>query len=205
MNPAAPDRPTVVLASASPTRARLLSDAGLAIRTIPADIDEAAIKNAMRAEDASALDTATALAETKAMRVSMKCPGDLVIGADQMLECDGRWYDKPHGLADVRAHLHALRGRQHTLVTSVVVVQDGARLWQHSDTADLVMRPFSDAFLDQYITAAGEDALTSVGGYRLEGLGAQLFESVRGDYFTVLGLPLLPLLEFFRSRGAVTP
>lgn len=205
MNPVAPDRPTVVLASASPTRARLLSDAGLAVRTIPADIDEAAIKDAMRAEDASAVDTATALAETKAMRVSMKCPGDLVIGADQMLECDGRWYDKPHGLADVRAHLQTLRGRRHTLVTSAVVVQNGARLWQHSDTADLVMRPFSDAFLDEYIAAAGEDALTSVGGYRLEGLGAQLFESVRGDYFTILGLPLLPLLDFFRSRGAVTP
>ncbi len=205
MNPAAPDRPTVVLASASPTRTRLLNDAGLTVRTIPADIDEAPIKDAMRAEDASVTDTATALAETKAMRVSMKCPADLVIGADQMLECDGRWYDKPHGLADVRAHLQTLRGRRHTLVTSAVVVQNGARLWQHSDTADLVMRSFSDAFLDEYIAAAGEDALTSVGGYRLEGLGAQLFESVRGDYFTILGLPLLPLLDFFRTRGAITP
>ncbi|TWA95526.1 septum formation protein [Azospirillum brasilense] len=195
--------PTVVLASGSRTRAEMLERAGVRVTLAPAAVDEEEIKLAARAEGAPVEDVAEALAELKAQRVTRKHPGSLVIGADQMLECEGRWFDKPADRAAARAQLQDLRGRTHRLVSCAVVFCDGERLWHHVDRARLTMRPFSDAFLDSYLNAAGDDVLGSVGAYHLEGLGAQLFHRVDGDFFTILGLPLLPLLGFLRVHGVI--
>ncbi len=195
--------PTVVLASGSRTRAEMLERAGVRVTLAPAAVDEEEIKLAARAEGAPVEDVAEALAELKAQRVTRRHPGALVIGADQMLECEGRWFDKPTDRAAARAQLQELRGRTHRLVSCAVVVRDGERLWHHVDRARLTMRPFSDAFLDSYLDGAGDDVLHSVGAYHLEGLGAQLFHRVDGDFFTILGLPLLPLLGFLRVHGVI--
>ncbi|CAO3372094.1 Maf family protein [Azospirillum argentinense] len=195
--------PTVVLASGSRTRAEMLERAGVRVALAPAAVDEEEIKLAARAEGAPVEDVAEALAELKAQRVTRKHPGALVIGADQMLECEGRWFDKPADRAAARAQLQDLRGRTHRLVSCAVVIRDGERLWHHVDRARLTMRPFSDAFLDSYLNASGDDVLGSVGAYHLEGLGAQLFHRVDGDFFTILGLPLLPLLGFLRVHGVI--
>ncbi|HET7595036.1 MAG TPA: Maf family protein, partial [Stellaceae bacterium] len=122
---------------------------------------------------------------------------------DQMLDCAGTWFDKPHDRADARAQLVALRGKRHELVSAVTVVRNGAVIWHLVDRPRLAMRAFSDDFLDTYLAALGDEALASVGVYQLEGLGAQLFERVEGDYFSILGLPLLPLLDFLRGHGVV--
>jgi septum formation protein len=193
----------VVLASASRARAAMLEAAGLEVTVSPASIDEEEIKAAFRAERQDAAACANALAEAKASRVSRRHPGRLVVGADQMLDCNGVWFDKPADAAHARAHLQALRGRTHVLISAVSVARDGAVLWHETDRASLHMRPFSDEFLDRYLAAAGKDVLRSVGVYQLEGLGAQLFSRVEGDYFTILGLPLLKLLDFLRGHGAV--
>ncbi|MGY0777229.1 Maf-like protein [Azospirillum argentinense] len=195
--------PTVVLASGSRTRAEMLERAGVRVTLAPAAVDEEEIKLAARAEGAPVEDVAEALAELKAQRVTRKHPGALVIGADQMLECEGRWFDKPADRDAARAQLQDLRGKTHRLVSCAVVIRDGERLWHHVDRARLTMRPFSDAFLDSYLNAAGDDVLGSVGAYHLEGLGAQLFHRVDGDFFTILGLPLLPLLGFLRVHGVI--
>jgi len=195
--------PALWLASASPARADLLRAAGVAVTIEPARIDEDEVKAAMRAEQAPAEAVAEALAETKAMRVSRRHLGALVVGADQMLVLGERWFDKPRDADEARGHLQALRGRQHTLVSAVCVVRDGQRLWHHLAYARLWMRPFSDGFLDAYLRQAGDDMLQSVGAYRLEGVGVQLFERIEGDFSTILGLPLLPLLDFLREHGVV--
>lgn len=167
-------------------------------------VDEDEIKRAMRAEGASADDLAVALAEMKARQVGRRHPGALVVGSDQVLVCEDRWFDKPSDRAAARAQLLALRGKTHMLVSAAVVLRDGERLWHHIGRARLAVRPFSDAFLDGYLDAAGDAILGSVGAYQLEGLGAQLFSRVEGDYFTILGMPLLPLLDFLRNHGVVT-
>ncbi|MBK3799134.1 septum formation protein Maf [Azospirillum brasilense] len=195
--------PTVVLASGSRTRAEMLERAGVRVTLAPAAVDEEEIKLAARAEGAPVEDVAETLAELKAQRVTRKHPGALVIGADQMLECEGRWFDKPADRDAAHAQLQDLRGKTHRLVSCAVVIRDGERLWHHVDRARLTMRPFSDAFLDSYLNAAGDDVLGSVGAYHLEGLGAQLFHRVDGDFFTILGLPLLPLLGFLRVHGVI--
>jgi septum formation protein len=194
----------LVLASGSQTRARMLRDAGVAFETAPARIDEEAVKAGLLAEGAGAADIAETLAEMKALRGSARAPGALVLGADQTLGCEGRLFDKPESLAAARAQLQALRGRTHTLFSAAVIAQDGAPIWRSVDRASLTMRPFSDAFLDEYLAACGDAALSSVGCYHLEGLGAQLFSRVQGDFFTVLGLPLLAVLGFLRARGALS-
>jgi septum formation protein len=181
----------------------MLEAAGLEVVVEPAAVDEAEIKAAFRAEGRDAAACATALAEAKAGHVARRHPGRLVIGADQMLDCNGVWFDKPEDAAHARAHLQALRGRTHVLVSAVCVARDGAVLWHATDRATLRMRPFGDDFLDRYLDATGEDVLHSVGVYQLEGLGAQLFSHVEGDYFTILGLPLLKLLDFLRGHGVV--
>jgi septum formation protein len=193
----------IVLASASAARAALLAGAGLELQRDPADVDEEAIKSALRRDGVDAGRAAMALAEAKALRAASRRPGALVIGADQMLVLEERWFDKPRSEDDARAHLLALRGRRHELVTAACVARDAAVLWQRLERPSVFMRAFSDAFLEAYLAAVGDDVLTTVGGYRLEGLGAQLIARVEGEYFSVLGLPLLPLLEFLRTEGVV--
>jgi len=193
----------LVLASASAARAQLLHQAGLSFRVDPAAIDEGALKRRAREHGNSAAACALALAAAKAEAGSRRNPGALVIGADQMLVAGDDWYDKPPDLAAARQQLQSLRGRTHELVTAVGVAQDGAMLWHAVDRPRLTMREFSDAFLDVYIAAEGETLLGSVGAYRLEGRGVQLFSGISGDYFAVLGLPLLELLGFLRRFGAL--
>jgi len=194
----------LILASASPARAGLLAGAGIEAEILPARIDEAAVKQALLAEGAPARDVADKLAELKALRISARRPGALVLGADQVLVCDGRLFDKAPDRAAARAQLTALRGRPHRLLSAAVIARDGTVLWRHVGAARLTMRPFSDGFLEDYLDLLGDLAFTSVGCYHLEGLGAQLFAAVEGDYFTVLGLPLLELLGFLRARGVLT-
>lgn len=194
----------LVLASASPSRRAMLEAAGLDCVIDPPAVDEDSIKQAMRADGAGPADVAEALAEMKAKQVSRRHPNAMVVGADQMLECGTVWFDKPVDRDHARGHLQALRGKSHRLIASVVVVQNEARQWHFNGSVTLTMRPFSDGFLDDYLDRAGDRVLTSVGAYQLEGLGAQLFNKVDGDYFTVLGLPLLPLLDYLRTRGVLT-
>lgn len=193
---------SVLLASASRTRAELLRRAGIDCAVAPARIDEAAIKISLQAEGATADAAAMTLAELKAVKLSCQHGEVLVIGADQLLTCGPVWFDKPPDLAHARAQLMALRGRAHCLHAAVCVALNGAVIWRHGEQATLTMRRFTDAFLDRYLVEVGELALQSVGAYQLEGLGAQLMAKVEGDYFAILGLPLLPLLDFLRARGA---
>lgn len=193
----------VVLASASAARARILARAGIQVVTDAASLDEAEIRAAFLSAGASVEDCAVALARSKALAVSPRHPGTLVVGADQILQCAGAWFEKPVDRDHARAHLTTLRGKRHELVTAVCAVRDGQVLWHAVDRPRLTMRPFSDAFLEDYLQAMGDDALQSVGAYQLEGLGAQLFSTIEGDYFSILGLPLLPLLAFLRDHGVI--
>lgn len=193
----------IVLASASATRAALLEQAGLPVLRYPAAIDEAKVKREFRQEGRDAASCAAALAAAKATAVSGRHPSALVIGADQMLVCGKGWLDKPESRTEARAQLLLLRDTRHELVTAVCVVRDGAMQWSTLSRNFLFMRQFSDAFLEAYLDEVGDGVLSTVGGYRLEGLGAQLFARVEGDYFAILGLPLLPLLAHLRGAGAV--
>ena len=201
METAGREAPEVVLASASRSRLELLRRAGLHLRAEPARVDESEVKTSLRAEQADAAAAAETLAELKASKVSLRAPGALVIGADQILDCEGRWFDKPPDRAAAVAHLRALGGKTHALATAVCVVRDGVRIWHHREAPRLTMRPLDEVYIESYLDAAGPAVLETVGAYRLEDLGAQLFTKVSGDYFTILGLPLLPLLGFLREHG----
>ncbi|MBT4770393.1 MAG: septum formation protein Maf [Rhodospirillaceae bacterium] len=194
---------TLVLASKSPARKNVLAGAGLVFEVVPGNVDEDAIKTQMRDASASCEDAALALAEAKARDVAAKTPGCFVLGADQILECDGVWFDKPGNIETARRQLHDLSGHTHKLISALCLVYDEEKIWSHIGTAELTMRFLSDGFIDDYLEKAGVDILQSVGTYQLEGLGSQLFDSVEGDFFTVLGLPLMPLLKVLRQQGVV--
>ena len=192
----------VILASKSAARRAVLTGAGVAFEAVVAGVDEDAVKTAMLAKGASPRDVADALAEIKALKVSARRSG-LVIGSDQTLEFEGALHDKALTLAEARDRLRAMRGKPHQLHSAVVVAQDGVPIWRETVSARLTMRDFSDGFLDDYLAAEGEALLGSVGCYRLEALGAQLFSKIEGDYFTILGLPLLGLLDLLRRHGVL--
>lgn len=194
------DPPALVLASGSAVRTRLLHAAGVEHAVAPADVDEAAIRNGMTAEQASHGSIAEALAELKAQTIAQNHPGKLVLGADQILSCEGRVFEKPDGVSGVRAHLEALMGREHSLFTAACIVRDGEVVWHHLGQPVLHMRTLSESFIDDYIAAVGEDVCQSVGAYQLEGRGSQLFSRIDGDFFDILGLPMLPLLEYLRQQ-----
>lgn len=193
--------PSLILASASQSRRQILANAGLDFAIEPSGVDEDEVKLSLLGERAKPRDIATTLAELKATRVSARRSGAMVIGADSTLACNGRLFDKPPTLAAARQQLTELGGQTHELHSAVVVAQNGARIWQAADHGRLTMRPFSDSFLDAYLARAGEAVCASVGAYQLEGLGAHLFSRIEGDYFTILGLPLLPLLAFLAGHG----
>lgn len=189
----------VVLASKSAARRAVLEGAGVAFEIAAAAVDEEAEKARLLAAGASPREIAHGLAEFKAMHASIGRPG-LVVGADQTLELEGRLYDKAATLEAARERLQALRGKPHKLHSAVSVAREGAPIWCELATATLTMREFSDEFLEAYLAAEGEAALGSVGCYRLEGRGAQLFSRIEGDYFAILGLPLFGLLELLRNH-----
>jgi septum formation protein len=191
----------LVLASRSDVRGKILAAAGLRFEIRPASIDERAVEAAARPEDAFA--AARVLARAKAEAVSAIVPGRPVLGADQTLARGAQRFTKPKDRADALAQLQALRGRTHELHSALALVFDGDLLFQCVETARLTMRDVSDRFLADYLDMIGDLALASVGGYQLEGIGVHLFERVEGDYFTILGLPLLPLLVYLRGAGFV--
>jgi nucleoside triphosphate pyrophosphatase len=193
----------LILASASSGRASLLSQAGLSFRQVPADIDERAIETALLRGDGrlGAGNLALHLAAAKAGAVSKSHLSAVVIGADQVMVCEGRLFQKPADLQAARDQLAQLRGRTHHLHSGLAVAIAGEVVWRHLASASLEMRAFSDAFLADYLAAEGESLLGSVGAYRIEGRGIQLFSRVEGDHFTIIGLPLLPLLGYLREKG----
>ncbi|MEM7568743.1 MAG: Maf family nucleotide pyrophosphatase [Pseudomonadota bacterium] len=197
--------PRLVLASASPARAAVLKQAGIAFEARPSRLDEDELKNSLKAEGLNARDMADALAEAKAIKVSARDSEALVLGGDQILVCNDILFDKPVDMNHAAAHLAALSGKRHELQTALVLAQRGEAIWRHVSVAKLYMRPLSQAAIETYLMRAGDAVLSSVGAYQLEGLGAQLFEKIDGDFFTVLGLPLLPLLQQLRLRAMVLP
>ena len=190
----------IILASGSAIRRDILDGAGLDYDVIVRPVDEGAIKASMLAENSRLRDIADALAEAKAMRVSRQEPG-LVIGADQIMVMDNHLFDKPKDMDEARERLLSMRGKSHELIGAVVICENGAPVWRHMCKTKLWVREFSDEFLDWYIETEGEALTKSVGAYRFEGPGSQLFEKVEGGFFAILGLDLLPVLEYLRTRG----
>jgi septum formation protein len=193
----------LILASKSAIRMAMLKDAGLPVQARTAELDERAVEAQLSGDGASPANVAGALAIAKAIDVSSRMAGRLVVGADQTLSLDGERFTKPVTREAGREQLSRLSGRSHTLFSGAAIVRDGQVLWSGVSEVRLAMRPLSEDFLDAYLDAAGEGVLTSVGGYQFEGVGAQLFERVEGDFFTILGLPLLPVLAALRSLGAL--
>jgi septum formation protein len=191
----------IVLASASAARRRILEDAGVAFEIDPADVDEGALKTPGARRDPAGLSVT--LAEVKALDVSRRRPDDWVIGSDQILAFDGGLVSKARSMDEARARLQAMRGREHVLFSGVALARAGRVVWSDRDPAHMTMREFSDAFLDAYLAAEGEGLLASVGCYRIEGRGAQLFARVEGAQATIMGMPLWPLLEALRAHGAL--
>lgn len=194
----------LVLASASSSRARMLQHAGISFDVVPAHVDEDSVKEALLAEGISFAGVADALAELKAVRVSHKIGGAIVLGGDQVLGFDGELVNKCESLEAARALLWRLRGRRHELFSAAVLAKDGAPIWRHTAKVSLSMREFSEAFLDDYLNRHGAELLRGVGCYRVEDDGLQFFERIDGDYFAVQGLPLLPLLMPLREHGVLT-
>lgn len=189
----------MTLASGSASRRALLAAAGVSADAVAPNVDEESFRAALRAEGTPVRDQAMGLAEMKALRVSAGRPG-LVIGGDQMLALGDTAFDKPKDMAEARRHLERLSGQTHTLETAIVICEEGRPVWRHLARPKLTMRPLTPTFIDGYLEACGDRLLSTVGAYQLEGLGAQLFTRIEGDYFSILGLPLLPLLDYLRIR-----
>ncbi|MDQ8757023.1 Maf family protein [Sphingosinicella sp. LHD-64] len=203
MNPSASLRTGLLLASKSGTRRRMLDAAGVSFEVVDAPFDEEQAKAEVLASDPDGRTVADHLAEGKALSAAAAADA-LVLGADQVLETDsGEIFSKAASVAEMRMQLRVLRGRTHFLHSAAVVVANGRPCWRATETATLVMRKFGDSFLDDYLAREYDEVRWNVGGYRIEGLGAQLFDRVDGSHFAILGLPLLPLLAFLRSRGMI--
>lgn len=194
---------TLLLASGSEIRASLLRGAGLQVTAIAARIDEETIRRSLQAESATPRDVADALAEMKALRLADKHPDALVLGCDQVLECGGVIFAKPETLEDARAQIQALSGKTHRLLSALVLYDAGKPIWRHVGEARLTMRDISPAYLDGYLARNWPGISASVGGYKLEEEGIRLFSAISGDYFTILGLPLLPLLAYLAQQGFI--
>ncbi len=189
----------IILASGSKHRAQLLESAGLAIVAEPARIDERAVEAPLLKSDLEPGDIAQILAEAKAQDVSSRHNESLVIGCDQTLSLDGCLFHKPQDMQDARKHLLSFSGKTHQLNSAIVLVRNGETLWRHVSIAHMSVRKLSPKFIGQYLARAGDAALTSVGAYQIENIGIQLFDKIDGDYFTIIGLPLLPLLKKLRQ------
>ncbi len=194
---------TLILASGSGARRAILRNAGLAFDVVPAELDERAAEAPLIEAGAAPDDIALALAMAKAVTVSEAHSADLVIGADQVLEFDGERMVKPADMEAARRQLLKLSGNRHQLHSALAAARNGELVWQHTETAELTMRQLEPGFIGRYLAMAGPDALKSVGAYQIEGPGIQLFDRIRGDYFAILGLPLLPLLAFLRQEGMI--
>lgn len=194
---------SLILASASPVRAQLLTQAGLSFSVERPRVDEEMLRDTLLAEGASPRDLADALAEMKALRISEKHPQALVIGCDQVLDLGGEVFSKPSTRTEAREQLLLLRGQRHSLLSAVVICEAGKPIWRHIGQVRLTVRLFSDAWLDGYLDRNWPDIAEAVGAYKLEKEGVRLFSRVEGDYFTVLGLPLLDLLSYLSLRGDI--
>ncbi|TGT82139.1 MULTISPECIES: Maf-like protein [unclassified Mesorhizobium] len=193
----------IILASGSPFRKAMLVDAGVDIETVPATLDERALEAPLQDSGASPEDVALVLAEAKATEVSERRPGALVLGCDQTLSLGDEVFHKPADMEGARRHLLALSGKTHQLNSAAVLVRDGKVLWRHVGIASMTMRKLDPAFIGRHLAQVGAKALSSVGAYQIEGEGIQLFEIIAGDHFTIVGLPLLPLLAELRTLGAI--
>lgn len=193
----------VVLASTSPFRRKMLEDAGIAVEAARPEIDERAVEAAVEGSGITPGELATILAEAKAVDVSGRLPGRLVIGADQTLSLGDEVLHKARDMEEARRRLLALSGKTHQLNSAVVIARDGKAIWRHVGVARLTMRPLDPAFVGRHLSCTGEQVLGSVGAYQIEGEGIQLFEKIEGDHFTIVGLPLLPLLAKLRELGAI--
>lgn len=193
----------LVLASGSEIRATLLRNAGLTVEVVRPRVDEEAVKSALLAEGAPPRDVADTLAEIKARKVSEKHPGALVIGCDQVLEFDGALLSKPESPEAALDQLRAMRGKRHRLLSAAVICRDGQPEWRHVGQVRLTMRAASDAYLQDYVARNWDSIRHAVGAYKLEEEGVRLFTTIDGDYFTVLGMPLLEMLNFLMLRGAI--
>lgn len=191
----------LILASGSKTRRQMLENAGVVVDVLPASIDEPAVKASLIEAGTPVRDIADALADAKARSVSYQHPDRLILAADQILVQNGVVYSKAETKEAARRTLQQLSGSQHQLVSAAVIYDGNSPVWRHVSAAKLHVRDLSDSFIDWYLDELGDDAFWSVGCYQLEGLGAQLFEQIDGDFFTILGLPLVPVLDFLRRRG----
>lgn len=198
-----PEAETIILASTSPFRRQLLANAGLSIEAVAPEIDERAVEQSLEGADVTPEDVAQILAEAKAVNVSERYPDRWVIGGDQTLSLGDRIFHKPADMEGARRHLLALSGKTHQLNSAIVLVRDGEVLWRHVGIARLTMRQLDPGFIGRHLSRIGDKALSSVGAYQIEGEGIQLFESIEGDHFTIVGLPLLPLLDQLRHLGAI--
>jgi septum formation protein len=191
----------IILATASPTRQAMLRDAGLSFESVPASVDEESLRQAAMADELSSADAATLIAEMKARQISGRYPDAFVIGADQLLDCNGQWYAKPADRKEAEHTLRSLSGLTHHLVTAAVVFRNGQRLWHQVESPSIAIRTLPEDFIASYLDALGKDMTATPGVYQIEKLGAHLISRIDGSPYAVLGLPLLPLLSFLREHG----